>query len=316
MDPRHEAYERLGGRYEVRVLEPSPPAVTQPPYFADDPAARGEVADGWQVVTPTTAGDLTWSELSADDAELAAWCAERWLAAWPRLGPLPAELVDTREALHAVAEHVLAAARYGANGKVGLRWTRGGLGTPFFGDDNQVRIQGDQLVVQGRRLRRGRLTTLRAAGELAGIEPGAPAEVYAPTTPLDLDAELQVDPEAAWFLGDWFGLAASVLEQLRAESAPRDDASRAQLWPEHLDLAVELGAEGRRASFGASPGDAEHPQPYFYVLPWQAPAADAFWNDAVFGGASLAYAALQAQTDQRGGALAFLRGGVELLRQS
>jgi hypothetical protein len=28
-DPRSEAYERVGGAYEVRVLEPSPPAVPQ-----------------------------------------------------------------------------------------------------------------------------------------------------------------------------------------------------------------------------------------------------------------------------------------------
>jgi len=30
--------ERLGGRYEVRVLEPSPPAIAADP-FTDDPAA-------------------------------------------------------------------------------------------------------------------------------------------------------------------------------------------------------------------------------------------------------------------------------------
>lgn len=30
MNPRREAYERLGRRYELRVLEPSPPAVSRP----------------------------------------------------------------------------------------------------------------------------------------------------------------------------------------------------------------------------------------------------------------------------------------------
>ena len=43
---RQEAFERLGGRYEVRVLEPSPPAVDEEPWFADDPTARGDVPDG------------------------------------------------------------------------------------------------------------------------------------------------------------------------------------------------------------------------------------------------------------------------------
>ena len=45
-DPRQEAFDRLGGRYEVRVLEPSPPAVDEEPWFADDPAAPGDVPDG------------------------------------------------------------------------------------------------------------------------------------------------------------------------------------------------------------------------------------------------------------------------------
>ena len=38
-NPRQEAEDRLGGRYEVRVLEPSPPAQDG---NLDDPTARGE----------------------------------------------------------------------------------------------------------------------------------------------------------------------------------------------------------------------------------------------------------------------------------
>src|SRR3569833_2527428 len=33
--PRREAWEILGGEYDVRVLEPSPPAVDEPPWYAD-----------------------------------------------------------------------------------------------------------------------------------------------------------------------------------------------------------------------------------------------------------------------------------------
>ena len=40
VDPRREAFDRVGGRYDVRVLEPSPPAVNEAPWFADDPIAR------------------------------------------------------------------------------------------------------------------------------------------------------------------------------------------------------------------------------------------------------------------------------------
>ena len=46
---------------------------------------------------------------------------------------------------------------------------------------------------------------------------------------------------------------------------------RPQIWPEHFDLACELGADaGTRARYGASPGDAAIPQPYLYVGPWDA----------------------------------------------
>src|SRR5256885_1014850 len=121
-NPRDEAYDRVAHRYEARVLEPSPPAVKEPPWFADDPVARGE------------------------------------------LRPQP---------------------------------------------------------VDG------------------------------------------VDEDAARCLADWYGFAASVLEQLRAEAPAELEPSRVQLWPEHFDMSVELGPEaaGQRAGFGCSPGDAQHPEP-------------------------------------------------------
>ena len=50
----------------------------------------------------------------------------------------------------------------------------------------------------------------------------------------------------------------------------------AQLWPEHLDLALALD----EVNYGGSPGDDEHPLPYLYVGPWTMPAdGDAFWNE-------------------------------------
>src|SRR4051794_3602051 len=89
-DPRQEAFDRLGGRYEVRVLEPSPPAVDEAPWFADDPTARGDVPKGRRLVSPVGTGDVLWNDLAGDDHELAAWCAERWLGAYRRLEPVPA----------------------------------------------------------------------------------------------------------------------------------------------------------------------------------------------------------------------------------
>jgi hypothetical protein len=277
-DPRAEASERLGGRYEVRVLEPSPPAVDKPPWFADDPAARGRVPRGRRLVSPVTTGDLLWDDLAAGDRALADWCAERWLGAWRRLEPLPPSFRDARQALHRVAEDVMKPARERATGKFGLRYTRDGFGTPFFGADEQVRVEGTELVFDSP-------TDRRRVG-------------------------LDVDPVAARRLADWYGFAASVLEQLRADGPRKFEPSRVQLWPEHFDMAVEQGSEaaGRRANYGCSPGDEAHPEPYLYVGPWDASAVQgAGWNAGGFAGAELSYAELLAANDQRGAALDFFR---------
>jgi hypothetical protein len=303
---RAEAAAKVAGRYDVRVLEPSPPAVPDPPHFADDPVAGGQV----KPVAPP-GGGLTWADVcdEAGDPDLRAWCEDRWLVRGP-LQPLPPGYDATRVALHALAERVVAPARHAVNGKIGLRYTYRGFGTPFFGDDRQVRVEDGDLVVtdavQGEHRRRP--ATLRDAAELAGVPVGAETGVYTATTPDDPDAALAIDPAAARALGDWFGFCASVLEQLRAEADPDlDTPSRLQIWPEHFDLAVDLGPEAARANYGGSPGDAGHPEPYLYIGPW-APREGTFWNESF--GASLSY------TEILGGAdpLEFLRHGKELLR--
>ena len=153
------------------------------------------------------------------------------------------------------------------------------------------------------------------AAASCGIEPGAPGDVYTPVTPLTPDAPLRLDRASVAFLGDWYGFAASVLEELRATSGSDADPSRVQLWPEHLDMAVDLGAEaaGARGTFGASPGDHDHAQPYLYVTHWGAAPDDAFWNDEHFAGASLAFAALAGAPDQRAAAVEFYRRGRAVL---
>ncbi len=300
-DPRTQAARRLNGRYDVRVLEPSPPAVEEPPFFSDDPVAGGEI------LPVARQGCRTWAEICSgeSDAELSAWCAERWLGPWKRLVPLPASFPGARQALHALAEHVVAPARHQANGKIGLRYTRGGFGTPFFGADRQIRVEGAVLVIEDEVIgrRQAAITTLGEAAALVGVAAAASTGVFTPTTEFDPDRPLTVDPMCSRALGDWFGFCASVLEQVRAEAT---DASRVQLWPEHFDLAVDLGDEGlgRRANYGGSPGDEDHPEPYLYVGPWVAQQGGA-WNEAF--GASLSYTAIVEAPDQRETALAFLR---------
>jgi hypothetical protein len=303
VNARAEALERIGGRYEPRVLEPSPPAVSSPPWFADDPVDRGSMPPGRLAVSPVSTGDLRWAELAEGDPELARWCAERWLGPYRRLGPAPAGLAATRVALHRLAEQVISPARRFVNGKIGLRYTRGGFGTPFFGDDVQVRVAGVELVVDsGGDERRAPITTLEAAADFVGRA----------RLPEDLalhGAPLEVDPAAAAFLGDWYGFAASVLEELRADAGADVDPSRVQLWPEHFDLAVELGLEASdaRAGYGLSPGDEQHAEPYVYVAPWVAPPAGELWQATGFTGAEMSYGELLAASDQRGAVLDFFR---------
>ena len=284
-NPRAEAEDILGGDFEARVLEPSPPAVDVEP-FADDPVAPGEVPEGRKLVSPVSDhGDLTWDEVARDRPEIADWCAERWLGAWKRLEPLPGGFADTRKALHRLAEEVVAPERKPEN-EIALRFTRGGFGTPFFrdgGQDCQVRVEGPELV--------------RQRGEGEEREPAAGA----------LEG-LEVDPGAARVLGDFYGFSCSVLEELRAEESD-GDPSAVQLWPEHFDLAFELGDEaaGQRANVGASPGDEEHDEPYIYIGPWSAEVSGPLWNASGFSGAELPYAELLEAADARRHALDFLR---------
>jgi hypothetical protein len=278
-NPKLEAYEKLAGEFEVRVLEPSPPAVNEPP-FADDPTRDGEVFDGRLVVSPVPNGDLTWDEIARQRPEIAEWCADRWLGAYRRLEPLPPSFAETRTSLHQVAEAVVSPARKPPN-EIALRYTRGGFGTPFFeeGDlDCQLRVQHGRLI--------------RQRGEEESAE-ALPAEV---------------SEEAARALGDFYGFACSVLEELRHEQAD-EDPSLVQLWPEHFDIAIELGpeAKGLRANYGASPGDESHEEPYLYVGPWSAEVSGELWNGKGFKGAELTYGELLEAPDQRLAALEFMR---------
>jgi hypothetical protein len=285
-NPRAEAEDKLGGDYEARVLEPSPPAVTDPPY-ADDPVDPGEVPEGRELVSPVhNRGDHTWDEIAAQDPEIAPWCAERWLGAWKRLEPLPATFAGTRIVLHKVAEAVVAPARKPEN-EISLRYTRGGFGTPFFeegGADCQVRIEGAELI--------------RQRGAKESREP-LPAEV---------------DEAASRALGDFYGFACSVLEQLRADESEAE-STIVRIWPEHFDMAVELGDGEARANFGASPGDENHDEPYLYVGPFDAGLASGeLWNATGFPGAELGYSELLTADDQRRAALDFMRERYRALR--
>jgi hypothetical protein len=269
---REEARDRVGGRYDVRVLEPSPPAVNEPPWFADDPL------DGGEVSPVERRGVRTWAEVCAAEGDqgLLLWCWDRWLVPRPALAELPEAFGPTRETLHALAERVIAPARQEATGKIGLRFTYHGFGTPFFGANRQVRVE-DGFLIDG-----------------------------------DVRSDLGVDDASARALGDWYGYCTFLLEQLRADDAAGAKA-RVQLWPEHFDVAVDLGPEGAHANYGGSPGDDTHAEPYLYVGPWGDRPDSDFWNEPF--GASFSYSELigGGVLDPVAAGLAFLRRGKELL---
>ena len=317
-NPRADAQALLPTGHEARVLEPSPPANTDPDWFADDPTDPAGATG--RLVSPTPDGEITWYELGAGDPAIATHAHDHWLVDRP-LASLPEGFASTRDALHQVAFFALAPKRFAVTGKLGLRWTRGGFGTPFYatnGGDEQVRVERDLLVVQsGDEVRWIRPTNLAGACEFLAI---AFREAWFdgfhdPPAPAAPDAPLHIDGEAADALADWFGFATAVLEQLR-RTAGATDVGRVQLWPEHFDPAVELGDAdaGHRASYGASPGDDAHAEPYLFVAAWgDIDRAEPYWNDATFNGASLSYQELLGADDPATAALDFLRRGHALL---
>jgi hypothetical protein len=133
---------------------------------------------------------------------------------------------------------------------------------------------------------------------------------------MDPDSPLKVGDAPALALADWYRYGWEVLEVFRSIGTEDDEVSEIQLWPEHFDAATELGVEtaGRRASYGASPGDKWHLEPYVYVSAWsKIDRSNPYWNDRHFNGSSLAYAELLEAEDQVGRAVEFLTEGYRLL---
>ncbi|MFD2093172.1 hypothetical protein [Blastococcus deserti] len=190
----------------------------------------------------------------------------------------PQVLMTTRASWHRLAEHVLAAGQFAAQGTIRLRPYPGGFATTVGFGDRQLAVAGDELlVIRHDAVRSERLTTLGRAARFAGVELGLRGS-YPPATSADPDAPLPVDPTAARWLADWFALGDAALRRFAEEVG---EPMEPVLWPEHFDLGVVLEA----VNYGCSPGDAALPEPYLYVGPHEGrPSVDPFWN-AAFGAA-------------------------------
>ena len=226
--------------------------------------------------------------------------------------------VSTRDALHRVAEHVVAKARFLDDGEIRLTAYPGGFSTPLLADGRRVRVEADDLVIDAPDApdgsRRTKLTAIGEAATFAGIAPGFPTELYEPATSFDPDAPLGLDLRSAEALAAWYGFTAGVLAAFAAEIAEAHP-SQLILWPEHFDQAfyTEDADETRRANYGASPGDEGNPEPYMYVGPWGTTTPNEYWNAEHFNGAVLPLSALIAADDPAQVAMQFLRAGRLLL---
>ena len=224
---------------------------------------------------------------------------------------LTAAFASTREALHALACYAIAPARKARTGRIGLRPTGDGFGTPQFDDGTRIVVRGNALAVEpGEEIV---VTTVRAAGAFLGIALSPDPGVGTDLPPFEPDALLHVDVDASVALGRWYGMGQSVLDQLPSHLGERAAAfSEAQLWPEHFDLAVDVEvAGGGHANVGFSPGDRFLDEPYVYVGPQDMTGLDGdFWN-ASFG-AYLPYSAMD-ESRQAPVALAFIDTGFALL---
>jgi hypothetical protein len=212
----------------------------------------------------------------------------------------PQVLTTTRESLHRVAEHLLAATRKRATGEITLAQGPGGFRTPSLPDGSALAVDGTVLVVsEPGSVRRERLRTIAQSAAFAGVPAGFPWTKHPPATPFEPDAPLTLDEAAAAALADWFRLGQEALSALAGEVAG-ESPSEPQIFPEHFDLGITAGP----VNYGFSPGDDAIAEPYVYVGPHQLPppAAD-FWN-ASFG----AYRTWSQVTNTQQ-ALDFLRAG-------
>lgn len=183
-------------------------------------------------------------------------------------------LVTTRRALHALAEQVIAPLRVQATGnEIALRPRPGGFGTPELPEGGWVGTDGTDLVrvdADGAE-ERTPIASLLDAADFVGLDAAAGALT---------DAPLEVSAGAAQILAEVW---ASGEEALLAFGG--DDAAPI-LWPEHFDIAIEHN----QATYGISPGDDDHLEPYAYISLWSPPAdlqtgPSTFWNAVGFTGA-------------------------------
>jgi len=102
-----------------------------------------------------------------------------------------------------------------------------------------------------------------------------------PDCPIAHGAAFEADSEASQrqLLVSYYDISLPVLQMIEVHNP---DASPVRIWPHHFDMATLIALptpeeeERRSVGVGFSPGDAEIPEPYWYVTPWPSPSPDHF----------------------------------------
>jgi hypothetical protein len=199
----------------------------------------------------------------------------------------PEALVATRTTIHGIAEHILVPAAWRTAGTIRLLVRDGALSTPELpgvpgltglpgrsdlGAPVRLSLRDPGVVV---REPEGLVVPLHGplgtVADALGVRFGIVDPPYSPSSGCGPDHLADVRPDAlatilaAWRTGD------AALRRLATQQPV--------VWPEHLDVAITVGA----VNYGVSPGDQYLPRPYAYVGP-HTPRSGPFWN-APFGAA-------------------------------
>ncbi|MEP0392929.1 MAG: hypothetical protein ABJ205_09700 [Erythrobacter sp.] len=209
----------------------------------------------------------------------------------------PSELSHARALTHRAAQHLTGLARANIEAKPddshsNLGWDQaiGGLRTHAIGDVVMalkfsplalIALKDgepvEELLLHGKTVAQAEewtdqtaLSLGLSAASAATIPYDLPDDVATISTYDTVDAAEQLRA-----VGEWFNLAASVLEALAAAEAGRKPGpSPVRCWPHHFDIATYVALEegdpetARGIGVGMSPGDEGHDEPYFYINPW------------------------------------------------
>ena len=261
--PRSEAEERLGGDYGARVLEPSPPAIDEEPWFADDPV-NSRFRPRWcrRCQTGISLGGACRHQLPAG----AGPPTGRWYPRRFQLCPMG----SSRRGTHCTKWRSTSSPRC-----VRLPTARSGCGSPWGVRDALLRRRP---AVEGRR------AVPRRPAWHGGNRRAAHHHRRRPP-PSGCRGELSIEGPPRWDDSRGLGCRAGargflcLVVRNRHQGArgppdsetPNSSHRGCRSGPSTSTPPWRSGRRKRAAAFGGSPGDEDHPEPYVYVSPWSPP---------------------------------------------